>query len=222
METKKPVSVLFALILAIFLLTAAIAAPILCRQFYYLHVKALDLPGRTGYTREEIITAYDQVLDFCAGDAPFGTGILPHSEEGAAHFADVRVLFLLDIRVAAFTLGLLIAALVWLKATRRRLTPLRGFPPAFWAGSGLLSVILVVAALAALDFDRAFTVFHGIFFPGKTNWLFDPFTDPIIYLMPQEFFRNCAILIAALVLASCGGLVAWGLRKRRNACPAEA
>ena len=39
-----------------------------------------------------------------------------------------------------------------------------------------------------------------IFFPGKDNWLFNPSTDQIIRVMPQEFFRNCAILIGASLL----------------------
>ena len=58
---------------------------------------------------------------------------------------------------------------------------------------------MIVGGLAALDFDRAFTVFHTIFFPGKDNWLFDPMTDPVILILPEAFFRSCAILILAAV-----------------------
>lgn len=53
-------------------------------------------------------------------------------------------------------------------------------------------VFLAVGGLAALDFDRAFVVFHALFFPGKDNWLFDPETDQIITILPQVFFRNSA------------------------------
>ena len=63
---------------------------------------------------------------------------------------------------------------------------------------------LVLGALAALDFDRAFVIFHSLFFPGKTNWIFDWRTDPIILVLPQDFFMHCAMLIG-------GGLVVFSL-----------
>jgi len=211
--SSKAASVLFALLAALFVLTAAVSVPILFRPFYYLHITALDLPGRTGYSADAIRAAYDGVLDFCAGWAPFSVGALPYSAEGASHFSDVRTLFLLDLAAALLSgAGLLLLA-VSLRARRRRLRFLGPFHPALWAGCGLQAAIGVVAALAAADFDRAFTVFHTIFFPGKTNWLFDPAADPIILLMPQEFFRNCAILIGLLVLLGCAGLILWGLRR---------
>lgn len=76
--------------------------------------------------------------------------------------------------------------------------------------------------MAALDFDRAFTVFHSIFFPGKDNWLFDPVTDPVILILPEAFFRNCAIAIVTVLLTVCIMLVVTG-RKRpsRRSAPGE-
>ena len=68
-------------------------------------------------------------------------------------------------------------------------------------------MFLAVGGLAALDFDRAFVVFHSIFFPGKDNWIFDWQTDPIILFLPQEFFRNCALLVLALILLWSGALI---------------
>ena len=65
-----------------------------------------------------------------------------------------------------------------------------------------------------MDFNKAFAVFHKLFFPGKDNWLFDPGTDPVIRMLPAEFFRNCAILILALIIISCAALIIWD-RKRK-------
>ena len=59
---------------------------------------------------------------------------------------------------------------------------------------------LLLGGLISLDFDRAFTIFHSIFFPGKDNWVFNPYTDEIIRVLPQNFFMNCAILIGAGVI----------------------
>lgn len=62
-------------------------------------------------------------------------------------------------------------------------------------------------------------LFHAIFFPGKDNWLFDPATDQIIQVMPEAFFRNCAILIGLVLLACCAILILSDLivsRRRRQ------
>ena len=74
----------------------------------------------------------------------------------------------------------------------------------------------MVGALAALDFDRAFVAFHALFFPGKDNWLFDPAQDQIINILPQEFFRSCAILILGLLTAGCAALIAFDLTRKRG------
>ena len=88
----------------------------------------------------------------------------------------------------------------------------------------MAAVFLAVGALAATDFDRAFVIFHSIFFPGKTNWIFDWRTDPIILLLPEDFFRNCAILILVLLVFWCAVLIAADLlagrrRKKGQAVP---
>ena len=216
MKTSKPLCALIAVLTALTLLTAAIAAPILCRPFYYAHIGPMKLEAHTGLTRDEIKTAFNKMLDYCLGADEFSTGVLRWSESGKAHFTDVRVLFLLDLRVLAVSAVLLAAALLFVWKTGR--TPARplGRGPAFWAGAGLGGAFLLVGAFAALDFDRAFVLFHAIFFPGKDNWLFDPVEDQIINILPQEFFRNCAILILALLVLGCAALILWDLLRHRQ------
>jgi len=206
--------VFLAVVFALLVLTASIAVPILCRPFYYAHISPLELEAQTGLSRAEIRQAYDEMVDFCLGlRQNFSTGVLPWSAEGRAHFADVRALFLLDLAVCAACAAALLACL----PLRRRLRPyrFRGRGPAFWGAAGLAAVFLLVGGLAATDFDRAFVVFHALFFPGKTNWLFDPATDGIIRILPEVFFRNCGILIVALLLLWCAVLIAADLRVRR-------
>jgi integral membrane protein (TIGR01906 family) len=72
----------------------------------------------------------------------------------------------------------------------------------------------VVGSLAAVDFDRAFVIFHKIFFPGKSNWLFDYDADQIIRVLPQDFFMNCAILIGAGLILFSGCLLWIGKRRK--------
>ena len=215
-----------ALLSALAVLSGSIAVPLLCRPFYYAHIQALDLTGYTGLTAEQIRQAFDQVMDYCLDLRPdFAAGVLWFSESGASHFADVRRLFLLDLWVLGLSLAGLAAAFVYSRLRRTRPWRFRGRGPGFWGACGLGTVFLVVGALAASDFQRAFVVFHTLFFPGKTNWVFDWREDPIILLLPEEFFRNCALLILALLLAWCAALILadlWAGRQRKKkleACP---
>lgn len=209
--SSKPLAALLAAMMALALLTGAIAAPILCRPFYYAHIGPLGLEEHTGLTRDEIKTAYGEMLDYCLGKEEFSTGVLKWSESGKSHFTDVRVLFKLDLTALACALGTLGALALLIRRGRMRPAPLLSRGPAFWAGAGLAAVFLLVAALASLDFNRAFVVFHTLFFPGKDNWLFDPAQDQIINILPEAFFRDCAILILAILMAGCAALIAFDL-----------
>ena len=226
MKPSKLLALFTGVFTALLVLTASIAAPLLCRPFYYAHIEALDLDGYTGLSVAQIKQAFDQVMDYCLGlRSDFAAGVLPFSQSGASHFADVRVLFLLDLWVAAISLAALVVLFVI--GRKRKLTPapLLGHGPGFWAAIGLGGLFLIVGGLAATNFDRAFVVFHSLFFPGKTNWLFDWRTDPIILLLPETFFRNCAILILALLLFWCVVLIAADLlaqRRRRKRTPPPA
>ena len=211
MKTSKLLSVLLSVLIALVVLTGSIAVPLLCRSFYYAHIGPMGLEDY-GLSREEIQTAYDEMMDFCLGGREdFSAGMLAFSRSGADHFADVRGLFLLDLRVLKLSAAALGFLLGWCLAGKVRPYRFRSRGPGFWAAAGLGAVFLTVGALAALDFDRAFVVFHSIFFPGKDNWIFDWQTDPIILFLPQDFFRNCALLILALLLVWCGALIAADL-----------
>ena len=216
MKLRKALSLLFALALVLFVLTAAIGLPIYIRSFYYAHIEPMGLPEYTGLTAQQLREAYDGILDYLTlPNKPFSCGVLPFSEEGEAHFADCRVLFDLNRNVLLGS-GTVLAVLALL---RKKCGPYRlgRRSAAWWAGLLALIAPLVIGGLAALDFDRAFVIFHKIFFPGKSNWLFDWRTDPIILALPQEFFRNCAILIGAgLVVFSLGLLIFSGFRDKNT------
>ena len=209
-KTSRLLSALFAAALFFFILTASIALPIYIRPFYYAHIDAMGLAEGSGFTREQIVEAYDQVLDYLTlPGREFGTGVMACSESGAAHFADCKVLFDLNAGVLLASAGCL--AVLGLLRRLGKTGPYRlgRRSSGFWAAVCAIVLPVVLGGLAALDFDRAFVIFHRIFFPGKDNWLFDYRTDQIIRVLPQEFFMHCAILIAAGVLVLSGGLLVW-------------
>ena len=210
---KRLLSVLCMASVFLFLLTASIGLPIYIRPFYYAHIDAYELEERSGFTEAQIRQAYDEVLDYLTlPGKQFGTGVMACSHEAAHHFADCRVLFELNT-VVLMGSG---AVLVLLLLMRRKWGPYRlgKRSAAFWAAVLALAAPMIIGALAAIDFDRAFVIFHSIFFPGKTNWIFDWNADQIIRVLPQEFFRNCAILIGGGLVTMAGGILVWENRKK--------
>ena len=62
MKTSKPLAIALAALTALALLTGAVAAPILCRPFYYAHIGPLRLAERTGYTEHRILHQHPHLL----------------------------------------------------------------------------------------------------------------------------------------------------------------
>ena len=204
---SKLLSIFQSVCTALCVLTGSIAVPLLVRPFHALHIGPLGLEEASGLTRQQIRQAYNQMMDYCLGlRSDFAVGVLPFSESGASHFADVRFLFLLDLAVLIVSAALLLLLWFYCRYKAVELHRFGGHGPAFWGCVGLGGAFALIGGLAALDFDRAFTLFHAIFFPGKDNWIFYPKADPVILILPQEFFRNCAILILAVLLISCATL----------------
>lgn len=210
-------SVILIFAIIIFTITFSIGLPIYVRPFYYAHIEALDMPYYTGVSAEEIREAYDEVLDYLTlPGGEFGSGVLNYSESGASHFADCKKLFNLNFSAMLFSGAVIIAVTLLTKKGLITLSKFGGFNLCFFAGVGTLALFLTVGALAAIDFEVAFEVFHKLFFPGKDNWLFDPKVDEIINVMPFEFFRNCAILIFSSIIIISVTLIVVGVQKRKR------
>lgn len=211
----RALTALYIVAIALLIITFSIGLPIYVRPFYYAHIGPLELTEDTGMTREQIKQGYDEVLDYLTlPGREFRCGEFRYSEEGKGHFEDCKVLF--DLNAAVLLASAAVVLTLWL-LHRYRLISLRqpkGWSPSALASAAVLATFAVLGALVAVDFDTAFTVFHTLFFPGKSNWLFDPATDGIILALPQTFFMNCAILIGASVIGISAFLLLRDLRRR--------
>lgn len=129
------------------------------------------------------------------------------NEQDKLHMADVRNLFLGGITVRRVSLVVMLISLGILLVTRadwKRILA-RGYQISLGitvVGVGILAGTLI------LDFDRAFTVFHEIFFTNDL-WIFDPATDYMIRMLPEGFFYDMALRIGEIFLA--GMLVCFGI-----------
>ncbi|MEI3627117.1 TIGR01906 family membrane protein [Lactococcus lactis] len=107
----------------------------------------------------------------------------PSSASGLHHFAEVKNLFMLvfflTIILIPFTIRFIKENLSIVFHNALRVVML--FPLA----------IGVIAWL--IGFDRFFVAFHEVLFRDN-SWLFDPATDPIISVLPAQFFMHSFLI----------------------------
>ena len=217
MKTKL-ISILISVLTALLIVSVSITLPILFRPFYYMQIEALNLPKQTGLTFSDIKFAYDEMMDYCLGLRPdFSAGKLRFSEEGASHFADVRALFFVDFAIIG--ISAISLAIIMIIVKKKRLTPHKfwGRSAPFWSVASIGFICASIGVSCAINFRQTFVFFHKLFFIGKTNWAFDAYDDPIIYLLPNQFFSNCAILIfTSILLCSIAILLYEFIPKKKN------
>ncbi|MCQ2797571.1 MAG: TIGR01906 family membrane protein [Bacilli bacterium] len=192
----------YAIALILLAISFSIALPIYFRPFYYMLINPMhivqDLNSYTGleYTFKDVVEAYNEVLNYCCFYTKFGTGKLAWSQDGMEHFRDCRGLFTLD------TVVMIVSAAVVGTTHILKRKKIIEIKPLVHLISGITSVLIptILGILVSLDFDKAFVIFHKIFFPGKDNWLFDYDTDQIILILPENFFMACAIFIGVALI----------------------
>jgi len=166
-----------------------------------MDINYLNIEASSGMEKAEIIKNYDALIDYCS---PFFTGNLSFpsleaSVSGLQHFAEVKNIFTGFYLVGALTLILGVAIIIR-KARNRDFY--------YLLVSAITAIVLPVllGIYIAVDFDRAFLLFHQLCFKND-YWIFDPVTDPVILMLPEAFFMHCAILIISIVLLLCTAFV---------------
>jgi len=128
------------------------------------------------------------------------------NDDELCHMNDVRVLFeqgILYRNIATGVFGVTLAVLAVLgfkdrgKLDKKHTVGvlLRCYQ---YMSLGFLATIAVLGGLIALNFDRAFVIFHEIFFVD--NWQFSPAESNMINMLPQEFFISITAVIMGLYM----------------------
>jgi integral membrane protein (TIGR01906 family) len=156
-----------------------------------------DVARISGYTPAQVHDVTGSILsDLVFGPPNFaatvnGVAVLEPRER--SHMVDVRTV-LMSLGLVALAATVLLAGL--LVASRGR----RWFWRAVGGGASVLvGGVIVVGVAFALFFDQAFEIFHEIFFPPGT-YMFDPRTDRLVQLFPDQFWSETSVAIALVVL----------------------
>lgn len=203
---KKDVLVSVGFVLTI--MSFAILFTILFKPLFAWQLTGIDTPRFLGLTHEQVLHNYDELLHYLLN--PFVDTLkmsnIPTSASGAFHFYEVKNLFLLNNII--FVGG--VVASVWgvrYVAQQKRWYVFAQIGKFF----SVLPTGIVLVLLAG--FNYWFVLFHKIAF-GNNDWLFNPVTDPIIYVLPETFFLSCAVLILMIVQLSF--IVWWQYAKRKD------
>ena len=175
----------------LFLLSLAILVTIyLAWILYPFEISWLNLTNRVHLKSDTIQYNFHILMDYLTN--PFNQVLempdFPSSESGLHHFAVVKGLFHLAQGVAIVTLP--IFYLFWKQVIQK------GFLSLYRRGLLIMLSLPLVLGLVgvSIGFEQFFTLFHQILFVGDDTWLFDPAKDPVILILPEDFFLHCFIL----------------------------
>ena len=191
---------LYTITLAFFLLTTAITVTIFASYLLFaIDIKPYYLEQAVGMKYGTIMKNYAQMMDYLINpfNWHFNLSDFSSSAAGKLHFQDCKKLFLLNFGVLIAS-GVAVAKLHKVRARFNRIF--------MWIGIGGI----VLAGLMMMNFDEFFVIFHEVLF-RNSDWLFDPAKDPVINILPEEFFTQCFILFFIIF----EGLNFWKARLKK-------
>ncbi|HEM5197009.1 TPA: TIGR01906 family membrane protein [Streptococcus suis] len=179
----------------LFVLSAAVLGTIyLAWLVYPLEISFLGLEKVVYMKAADISYNFNILMNYLTN--PFASVLdMPNfssSVNGLKHFADVKHLF--HLAQLIFLISLPVVFYFWKEVVRKGYGKL--YQKVFiWMA---LAPVMIAVMGMLIGFDSFFVLFHHLLFPGDSTWLFDPLTDPVIYILPQEFFLHCFIFFFIL------------------------
>lgn len=191
---KKLLSIVTAIAATIFIICCSVTLTLNFRLLFYRDIEKLDIPGMSGYSEEMIRRNYDILIDYnnIGGPDTLEFDGLAMSDNGRVHFEEVKDIFVfieVSLIITAVLSALLIAANIKIKQKSFIL----------WSGILSFSIPIVFCGFIIIAWEKLFITFHLLFF-NNDYWIFDPSTDPVIMMLPNEFFMHCAIMILGLIM----------------------
>ena len=186
---------LWVSMLVLFLLTLAITLTINAKWLYLIDIEKLSILDYVTISKQDLIKNYEELMNYLNlfWVNPLKMTDFPVSESGAFHFYEVKRLFQLNYAVLAITT---IPSAIFIKKNIQEGIFWQLVKPFTYLLTGLAALLFFMA----IAFDTFFVKFHEVFF-NNDDWIFDPVTDPIITVLPQDYFMHCFILFFILFVS---------------------
>ena len=198
-KKTKAINLGVACLAMIVIICISVTITVLARPLYYFDIEYLEIPWRSGISAEACRLNYDTLIDYnlLGGDEELVFPTLKMSETGRIHFEEVKEIFINMQLVSIAGIVALIGFTLYIKKKGPQNSILLWMRYTFPV---TMIVALAVGLAMAIDWQWAFTTLHEIFFDND-YWIFDAYTDPVIKILPEEFFFHCGILIVILTMA---------------------
>lgn len=204
-------NILVGICFAVACLALGLALAINLRPLYTLSIGRYDIEAESGLSPVVIKENYNALIDYCS---PFFTDELSFpslrsSESGLSHFAECKNIF--NGIYLAGVIALVITVIAFI--IKRHCGEYKHFRACAIITAALP---IVIGTFALINFDALFLIFHKLTF-SNNDWLFDPETDPIINLLPEAYFMDCALVIVGVMLIGAAvSLVIYFVMKKKN------
>ena len=157
---------------------------------YPLEVDWLKLTLQVTITKADLLKNFNVLMTYLTNPLSHTLAMpdFSSSASGLKHFGDVKHLF--HLAQAVF---ILLAYPSWLFWKNSRTDKSLFLHQKTFAFAAILPILIAVVGIL-IGFDQFFTLFHEMLCPGDSSWLFNPATDPIIWVLPEEYFMHCFII----------------------------
>ncbi len=200
------IKVFYGIIVAILTIGISTIITLNSKFIYYYSIDKYNLEKIANISKEMLIGDFDRLIKYLQN--PFIEKLkfnnFTMSINGEFHFYEVKKIFLWIYAITIFIALLFIILVITNKFNRNKI---HIYKTLNYGANTLIITIVSLLAIIAIDFSKAFIVFHKIFF-NNDYWIFDERTDPIIKVLPEEVFMLYALVIIALVFV---GIIGYKL-----------
>ncbi|MDU2198533.1 MAG: TIGR01906 family membrane protein [Peptostreptococcaceae bacterium] len=193
---KKTMNLIFCIFFSLLIIGSSTMITVGFKQLYYFDINYLKISEQNNLTKEEIKRNYDYMIDYNLNkiSGEFELPTIKSSPEGKVHFEEVKEIVQNVIKLLIVSLIITIVGII---------VNLKNNNIEFLNITSKLVIILpiLVAIPMLINFDETFVVFHKLMFDND-YWIFDPSKDPVINILPKEFFFHAGLLIVMLILLS--------------------
>ena len=184
---KKIINVIFSVIFSVLIISTIIKFTVGFKQLYYFDIEYLNIPVLSGLSKEDIKKNYDYMIDYNLDkdNKEFELPSIKSSENGKIHFEEVRKIFKISLvlSIIGLVINILNKNIEFLKTTSK----------------ALIVIPLILMLPIVVNFEGSFVLFHKTMF-NNDYWIFDPNLDPVINILPEEFFFHAGLMILILII----------------------
>ncbi|KXZ39891.1 integral membrane protein TIGR01906 [Alkalithermobacter thermoalcaliphilus JW-YL-7 = DSM 7308] len=188
---KNIISSLFLIMIVVIL---SVKLVVFFKPLYYFSIDYLDIHKTSGMDKEEIKDNYDYIINYLTShkEKQFNLPTLHSSEYGKIHFKEVKDIFNALDKILLLSLFVFFVLMINHHKSKDYLF-------ITYSAKALLVAPLILVMLFLVDFNSAFTIFHKLIF-NNDYWQFNPSTDPVINILPQQFFFYCGTSIMFTII----------------------